>query len=357
MIRLCIVGPSEEIIGGQAVAAARLSNRLSENARLKVSFLPVNPNLPIFLRPLKRVKYVRTIVTSIVYIWSLLVQVPRADVIHAFSASYWSFLLAPVPAMLLGRLFKKGVLLNYRSGEADDHLSRWRTAIPFCRLAHTIVVPSKYLVEVFARHGLPAQAVSNFVEVDRLPYRLRDPLRPIFLSNRNFEEHYNIRGILKAFHRIQVRVPRASLLVVGDGSMREQLHREARSLDLKNIEFIGPVQPTDMAAVYDRAEIYLNFPNIDNMPNSILEAAACGIPIVSSDAGGITCIVQDKVTALIVPRNDDEALADAAIQMFEEEGLANRLAASARAEIIRKYTWTTVQDKWLDTYQLLVREN
>ena len=354
-VRVCIVGPSPDMVGGQAVQAQRLRTRLSMSTEIAVSFLPVNPRMVRPLQFLQRLKYVRTVVNSFVYGVSLLYRLPRMDVVHAFSASYWSFLLAPVPAMLVGRLFRKGVILNYRSGEADDHLTRWRTAVPLMRLAHSIVVPSDYLVGVFARHGLRVTAVPNFVEIEQFPYRQRDTLRPLFLSNRGFEALYNVSCVLRAFRRIQSTMPQAKLVVAGDGPLRAQLQCEVRDLGLRNVTFCGAVKQDRMATLYDEADVYLNAPDIDNMPNSILEAAACGLPIVTSDAGGIPYIVRNEVTALLVPRNDDAALAAAAIRLFEEPGLASRLSAAARAEVLHRYTWPAAEAGWLNTYHLVAR--
>jgi glycosyltransferase involved in cell wall biosynthesis len=238
-IRVCIVGPSLETLGGQAIQAQRLLVRLAAHPELELSFLPVNPRLPGILRLMQRVKYVRTIVTSIAYGLSLLWRIPRVDIVHAFSASYWSFLLAPAPAVIVARLFCKKVILNYRSGEADDHLTRWRSAAPLMRLAHLIVVPSGYLVDVFARHGLKAYAVPNFVEIERLPYRQRHKLRPVFLSNRNFHALYNVSCVLRAFGRVQTRIPKAELVIAGDGPLRERLQSEASHLGLRNVRFVG----------------------------------------------------------------------------------------------------------------------
>ena len=169
-IRVLLVGPSLAILGGQSVQLKRLLDKLAQVPGIDVGFLAVNPSLPGPLATLQRIKFVRTVVTSIAYLFSLLRTVPRYDVIHAFSASYWSFVLAPLPAMLVARLFGKRVVLNYHSGEAEDHLTRWRrTAIPAMRMAHRIVVPSAYLVDVFARFGLPAMAIHNFVDVERFP--------------------------------------------------------------------------------------------------------------------------------------------------------------------------------------------
>jgi len=257
--------------------------------------------------------------------------------------------------MLAGRLFQKRVILNYRSGEADDHLTHWRSACLFMRMADLIVVPSGYLVDVFNRHGLKAWPVANFVEVERLPFRQRYPLRPVFLSNRNFQAHYNVSCVLRAFARIQARVPQAELIIAGDGPLNAQLKNEADQLNLNNVKFVGAVSPDLMPKLYDKADVYLNTPEIDNMPNSILEAAACGLPIVTTKAGGIPYIIQHEVNGLLVSCNDDAAVADAALRLFNEPGLAYRLVKAAREEILCRYTWPAVEAKWVEVYELAKR--
>src|SRR5215831_7148073 len=84
-LRILIVAPSFDILGGQAVQAARLLKGLQSEAALKADFLPINPRLPGKLRGLQSIKYVRTVVTSILYVATLLLRVPRYDVIHIFS--------------------------------------------------------------------------------------------------------------------------------------------------------------------------------------------------------------------------------------------------------------------------------
>src|SRR6478672_12096278 len=115
-IRLLLVAPSLRILGGQAVQANYLLQNLSREPMFQVSFAAHNPRLPGILRVLQRIKYVRTIVTSLAYCASLLLKIPKHDIIHVFSASYFSFLLAPAPAIFIARLFGKKVILNYHSG-------------------------------------------------------------------------------------------------------------------------------------------------------------------------------------------------------------------------------------------------
>src|SRR6185503_4892122 len=217
-IRLLLVAPALTILGGQAVQANYLLEHLSREREFEVSFVPHNPQLPGPLRLLQSIKYVRTIVTTFVYCIKLLNQVPKHDIVQTLSASYWSFLLGPTPAILIARLFGKKAIVNYRSGQAEDHLRNWpRTAVPIMKLADGIIVPSQYLVDVFRKFGLHAFAIANVIDNTRFKYREREPLQPIFLSNRNMYPLYNVACILKAFAKIQQRFPEAKLILAGDG--------------------------------------------------------------------------------------------------------------------------------------------
>lgn len=349
-VRVCIVVASIDIIGGHAVQAARLLEGLAREPGIEAELLPINPRLPGALGFLQRVKFARTVATTIAYLYLLLRRLQRYDVVHIFAASYFSFLLAPTPAVLIAKLFGKAVLLNYHSGEAEDHLLRWgRTAIPVIRLADRVIVPSGYLVDVFARFGLRAEVVYNTVVMDRFTFRQRRPLRPSLLSNRNLESHYNVACTLRAFALIERRLPAAELIVAGDGSQREALRLLARELGLRNVEFVGPVMPAQMPALYNEADLFINASLIDNMPLSIIEAFACGLAVVTSDAGGIPYIVTDGLNGLVAPSGDHEALARCALSLLEDDDLAARLIKRAAADC-EQYTWEAVRTEWLAHY-------
>ncbi len=349
-LRVCLVGPSLDIVGGQSIILDRLLARFRDTPGVEVSFIAVNPRLPGPLRLLQRVRYVRTVATSVAYVATLLARLRRVDVVHAFSASYWSYLLAPVPAMLVGRLYGKALVLNYHSGEADDHLARWRSAGIFAGLAHQIAVPSGYLEEVFARHGLAASAVFNFIETERITHRARATLQPRFLSNRNLEKLYNVACTIRAFARIQALVPEAALVIAGDGSERAALERLVAELGLRQVQFVGRVAPDAMPALYNAADVYLNSPDIDNMPSSILEAYAAGLPVVTTDAGGIPYLVRHDATGLMVPTGDAAALAEQALRLLRDPALVERLTQRARQECLALYVWPAVRDAWLQLY-------
>lgn len=355
-VRVLLTAPSLDIIGGQSRQAIRLMEGLQNESPVDIAFLPHNPRLPRFLRWLQSLKYVRTVVTSLLQWVMLLIQVRKHDIIHIFSASYYSYTLSAMPAILIAKLYGKKSILNYRSGEAEDHLEKWRTAVPTIRLADQIVVPSGYLVEVFSRFGLKARVIHNTIELDRFKFRERHRLRPIFLTSRLLEPLYNVPCVLRAFAIIQQRYPQARLTVAADGYLRNDLEELARNLQLRNTEFVGFLPFEAMPDLYDSADIYLSATNIDNMPSSITECMAAGLNVVTTDGGGaIPYIMTNEVTGLVVERDDHEALAAAAMRLLDDGELARRLARNAR-EFCKKFSWSYTRGEWLGLYLDLAKD-
>lgn len=352
-IRVCIVVASPEIIGGHSVQANRIARGLAAEPGIDVESLWINPPLPVIFRHLRRVKYLRTLVTLAVYVAMLFMRLRSVDLVHVFAASYWSFLLGPAPAVIIARLYRKPVILNYHSGEASDHLARWRTAMPIIRLADMIVVPSMFLVEVFAGFNLNAVAIANTVAPSVFKFKPRDEIRGIILSNRNLEPNYDVACTLQAFALVEKKVPSARLIVAGNGSQANDLRKLAVRLELRNIDFIGAVDPERMPEVYHRADIFVNASVVDCMPLSILEAFACGLPVVTTRSGGIPCIVRHNENGLLVEPGDHEQLAQSILSVLRDQDLARRLIKGALADS-HQFTWEHARPKWLAVYQRLV---
>jgi len=350
-VRVLLIAPSLDILGGQAVQAKRLFDDLRGEAGVRIDFLPINPRLAGLFGTLQRIKYARTAVTVTAFLGSLLWRAPRYQILHTFSASNTSFLLTAALVILVGRLYGKKVIVHYHDGRAAQHLAGWRSA-RLLRLADRIVTPSGYLVRVFAEYGYRAEAIFNTIDLGRFRYRERNPVAPAFLHNRGMEELYNIPCALRAFGLVQQRYPEASLVLAHDGPLRGALERMVAEGGLRNVRFVGKVAPEGVAKLYDEAGIYLTSSNIDNMPLSLLECYASGLPVVATKAGGIPDMADDGETALLVALDDSEAMARAALRLLEEPGLAQRLAGAARRECER-YTWAAVRGQWLALYREL----
>ncbi|MEZ5366943.1 MAG: glycosyltransferase family 4 protein [Bryobacterales bacterium] len=327
--------------------------QLDPDPQVDLVFLPMNPRLSGPLRFLHEIKLVKTALMFFLYVAKLIPASARADVIHVFAAGNFSFLFAPAPAIVVGKLLGKPVIVNYRDGRAESHMRNWWGAQRLMSWATAIVAPSGYLVDVFARFGLEAQSIPNVIDPSRFHYRERPKPRPAFLHNRGFEELYNVPCTLRAFQIIQRRYPEARLTLTHDGPLRAELERLSVELGLRNVEFRGKVSQQATPDVLDEADVYLTSPNIDCMPGSLLECYASGLPFVATASGGIPYIVDDGRTGLLVPPNDHEAMAAAALRLLEEDGLALRLTRAGRAEL-PKYDWNaTVGDQWLGLYRTL----
>jgi glycosyltransferase involved in cell wall biosynthesis len=105
-----------------------------------------------------------------------------------------------------------------------------------------------------------------------------------------------------------------------------------------------------MPELYAAADIFLNGSDIDNMPTSLIESFAAGLPVVTTDAGGIPYIVTDGATGLLVSKGDYESMAAAALRLLAEPAFASGIANNAYREC-QKYAWDSVRDEWLKLYR------
>jgi hypothetical protein len=160
-LAVAIVAPTLDILGGQAIQADRLLRAWKGDSDIRAWLVPVNPRLRGALGRLAGIKYLRTVLTQQSY-WPLLIRELRhADVVHIFSASYWSFLLAPLPAVVVARVLGKPIVMNYRSGEAPDHLRRSALSRAVLRAVDRNVVPSRFLQSVFAGFGIDSLVIRS----------------------------------------------------------------------------------------------------------------------------------------------------------------------------------------------------
>jgi glycosyltransferase involved in cell wall biosynthesis len=354
-LKIAIVAASLRILGGHSVQAQRMLDGWSNDPAIDAWLVPVDPIAPPPLDRLQRLRFVRTFATQACY-WPLLFrELRKADVVHIFSASYTSFLLSPLPAVLVARALGKPVVLNYHSGEAADHLQRSPLArYVLSHLTDRNVVPSLYLREVFASFGIDARVVANSIDLDRFAYRERVDATPHLLSTRNFEPMYNVACTLRAFARVQQRVPDASLTLIGSGSQESALRALAGTLGLRNLTFAGRVPPQEIHRYYREAGLYVQTPSIDNMPLSVLEAFASGVPVVSTSVGGVPTILTDGVHGLLAADDDADGVAARIIEALEHPADTRARAAAAR-RTCDTLDWRVVKEDWLSVYRGILR--
>jgi glycosyltransferase involved in cell wall biosynthesis len=348
--RVAIVAPSRRYVGGQSVQAELLLRSWQGADDVDVDFIPVDPTFPFLLRWVDRVPFLRTLVRQPIYLYRLWRGLKDADVAHIFSASYWSFVIAVTPACWMGRRRGAKTLVHYHSGEARDHLRRFPRARATLKVADRLVVPSGYLVEVSREFGLQAQAIPNVVDLSQFAFRVRHPLCPHLICTRGFHPYYCVDVVVRAFARVQEIFPEARLDLVGGGPLEAEIRALVSDLKLTGVEFTGVVAHEKIARYYDRADIVINASRLDNMPVSILEAFASGMPVVSTDPEGMRYVVEDERTGLLSPPGDARALAENVIRVLRDSELADRLVLNAQREM-QRYSWAAVRAQWMEVYR------
>jgi hypothetical protein len=169
--RVAIVAASLRYVGGQSVQADLLLRHWKNDPEIDATLIPIDPPLPRAVAWVERIPVLRTLVRQPFYLWELWKGLKNAKIAHIFSASYWSFVIASLPAFCIARLRGKRAIIHYHSGEARDHLRCSSAARMILRRVDRLVVPSAYLVDVFEEFGLKAQDVPNLVDISQFSFR------------------------------------------------------------------------------------------------------------------------------------------------------------------------------------------
>jgi glycosyltransferase involved in cell wall biosynthesis len=355
-LKVGIVAPSLRYVGGQSVQADLLLRLWQNDREIDTKFIAVDPPLLSGFGWAENLPGIRTLLREPIYIWGLWRGLEDVDIAHVFSASYWSFLLAPAWAWLVGKLRSKKVLIHYHSGEARSHLQRFRSGKFVLARADKIVVPSGYLVDVFREFGLRASAVPNLIDLSQFRYRERNPLRPHLVCTRGFSAYYSVDVVVKAFAEVQKEYADSVLDLVGNGPLENDLRKLVADLKLNNVNFTGVASRKEIGRYYDQADIFINASWLDNMPVSVIEAFGSGTPVVTTSPEAMPYLVEHGQTGLLSPVGDERALASNVIRLLREPTLAKALARNAYQES-RKYSWEAVREQWLKAYRGLAEPN
>ncbi|RPI57484.1 MAG: glycosyltransferase, partial [Acidobacteria bacterium] len=196
-------------------------------------------------------------------------------------------------------------------------------------------------------HGFNAELIPNLIDLENYPYRHRRQLQPRLLWMRSFHPLWNPEMALRVFRRVHDHLPHAVLVMAGqDKGFQAQTMELARDLNLGDaVRFPGFLNEEAKIREGSTADIFLNTNRVDNMPVSVVEACALGLPVVATKVGGIPDLLTDGDNALLVPDNDDVRMADGVLRLLNDPDLAGRLSANAR-RLAEQSAWKRVGPEW-----------
>ena len=348
--RIALIGPQSPPHGGMANQTRQLADLLiAEGA--EVTRVIVNP--AYWPRWIGVVPMLRALCRIFPYLTQLWRAAGHSDIFHIMANSGWSWHLFAVPAIWVAHFRGVAVVVNYRGGEAAKFL---QTSAPLVRFSlsrvSALVVPSGFLKAVFKRFGITASIVPNIIDL-RLFFP-RSACRsgpPHLLVARNLERLYDIETALRAFLIVRDQFSLARLTVAGIGPDAHRLQQWVSDQGLCDVvNFTGALEREAMALLYRTSDIVINPSLADNQPNSLLEAWASGVPVVTTNVGGIPYLAQDGDTATLVKPSDPTSMAHACIALLYDDALWS-VRSQAGMLAAQRYTWTCVKPVLLDVYQ------
>lgn len=348
---LCVVGPLPPPSGGMANQCEQLV-RLLRAEGMQVELVPTNaPYRPAFIGRLPVVRAGFRLLPYLLHLWR---AAGRARVMHVLANSGWAWHLLVTPAMVIARIRQIPVIINYHGGNADSFFARAPSyVLRLLARASLRVTPSGFLQRVFAKYGLSVEVIPNIVDTSRFtpmtPRMFGDA--PHLVVTRNLEEIYDIPTAIRAFVGVRSVFRRARLTVAGSGPELPYLRSLVGELAVEDcVHFSGRIDNVKIPTLYAAADCLINPSKVDNMPISILEAFASGVPVVSTAAGGIPDMVENGVSGLLVPIGDHEAMARQVLRVLQDGSLAERLRQAGLRQA-QKYAWQQVRAQWLDAYR------
>jgi glycosyltransferase involved in cell wall biosynthesis len=209
------------------------------------------------------------------------------------------------------------------------------------------VAPSGFLAGPFRGRGFDVRVIPNVVDLAEYPYRHRPAIAPRLLWMRTFHELYRPDLALRALVLVRQSHPDATLTLAGqDKGLLGETRRLASELGLAGaVRFAGFLDAEGKRREFAGHDVFLNTNRVDNAPVSVLEAAAFGLPVVSTNVGGIPHLLRHEEEALLVPEGDAGALADSVRRLLDEPGLAARLSMAGR-EAAERSSWPRVRPLW-----------
>ncbi|RBP27177.1 glycosyltransferase involved in cell wall biosynthesis [Oceanihabitans sediminis] len=272
----------------------------------------------------------------------------RVDVVFIDTYSTLNFYYAVVVSQLC-RVLKLPYIPILHGGNLPSRLadSPFLSNLVF-KHAYKTVSPSLYMVEAFKEAGYEGvKYIPNSIEIEKYAFKERDFSDVRMLWVRSFSEIYNPCLAVRVLKQLQDAGVSASLCMVGpdaDGSL-EAVQQLAKDLQV-SVRFTGKLPKEEWISLSEDYNVFINTTNFDNMPVSVIEAMALGLPVVSTNVGGMPYLITDKKDGLLVAPEDAAAFVGAIQQLVAHPEASREMALAARKKV-EAFDWEVVKEEWV----------
>lgn len=214
--------------------------------------------------------------------------------------------------------------------------------------AYKNVAPSGYLMHAFEQRNYPNLIyIPNTIELANYPFLpTRELTPPKLLWVRSFASLYNPKMAVDVLKELQKTYPEAELCMVGpdkDGSLEEtRAYAQQQGVE---VNFTGRLSKEDWIALSKDYNIFINTTSFDNTPVSVIEAICLGLPVVTTNVGGIPFLLEDRKTALLVDDNATLQMTQAITELTENPDFRSQIVSNGRT-YVESFDWEVVKGIW-----------
>ncbi|WP_374550777.1 glycosyltransferase family 4 protein [Flavobacterium sp.] len=221
--------------------------------------------------------------------------------------------------------------------------------------AYINIAPSKYLYDNFKKKGFEnLMYIPNTIELSNYSFEEKKYDFPRLLWVRSFSKIYNPLMALKVFELVKQKYPNATLTMVGP--RKDESNEEAIQYSEKNnlnVEFTGKLTKKEWIELSKKTNVFINTTHFDNTPISVIEAMALGLPVVSTNVGGIPYLITHNENGFLVEDSDVDGMANQILKICSNDIKMEEITNSAR-KLVSNFDWDKVKFLW---FKLLNEEH
>lgn len=273
----------------------------------------------------------------------------KSDYVIVDTYSTSNFYFTYVAALLCG-VFKLRFIPILHGGNLPERLER-SPHMSRRIFNHSLinVSPSGYLNYEFKRHGYEnVVTIPNNIFIDDYPFKVRTTFRPKLLWVRSFDKTYNCEMAVDVLHLLLQQYSNAELCMVGpdkDGSQQSVKTLAEQYGISDHLIITGKLSKTEWHKLSEDYDIFISTTNFDNTPVSIIEAMALGLPVVSTNVGGVPFLIDDGKDGLLCEKGNAEDLVRKVVQIVSSPEKSRDICANARKKV-ESFDWQVVKEQW-----------
>lgn len=254
-------------------------------------------------------------------------------------------------ANFIAKCMNKPSILVLHGGNLPTRFKRNpRLSKYLLRNASGIVAPSMYLKDVVEKLGYTVVYIPNMLEINTYEFAKRSKIKPKLLWVRAFDATYNPQMVVEVLKILTETHPKATLTMVGpdkDGSLA-QTKKLAINYKLEDkIRFTGALTKNEWHQLAKQSDVFINTTTVDNTPVSVMEAMALGLPVVSTNVGGIPYLLSHDTHALLCDSNDVQGMVAHINCLLQHPSLVERLCLNARTKV-EQIDAELVKKQWIE---------